>query len=55
MTHDAKTVLDSVRDLAPTISARAAEIESNRRLPPDLLAQLTAASRWHLPNVSVLR
>ncbi|MDO8432809.1 MAG: acyl-CoA dehydrogenase family protein [Candidatus Binatus sp.] len=48
MTHDAKTVLASARDLAPTISARAAEIESNRRLPPDLLAQLTAAGLFRM-------
>jgi alkylation response protein AidB-like acyl-CoA dehydrogenase len=35
-------ILDAVRDLAPTIAARAAEIEAARRLPPDLVAELTA-------------
>ncbi|MGH9228341.1 MAG: acyl-CoA dehydrogenase family protein [Acidimicrobiales bacterium] len=36
-------ILDAVGGLAPVIAARAAEIESARRLPPDLLAELTAA------------
>jgi indole-3-acetate monooxygenase len=36
-------ILDAVRELAPTIAARAAEIEAARRLPPDLVTQLTAA------------
>jgi indole-3-acetate monooxygenase len=36
-------ILDAVRDLAPTIAARAAEIEAARRLPPDLVTELTAA------------
>lgn len=35
-------MLDGVRELAPTISARATEIEAARRLPQDLLDQLTA-------------
>ncbi len=48
MTHEAKIVLDSVRDLAPTISARAAEIESARRLPLDLLGQLIAAGCFRM-------
>jgi indole-3-acetate monooxygenase len=36
-------ILDAVRELAPTIAARAGEIEAARRLPPDLLTELTAA------------
>jgi alkylation response protein AidB-like acyl-CoA dehydrogenase len=36
-------ILDAVAGLAPAISARAGEIEATRRLPPDLLAELTAA------------
>jgi alkylation response protein AidB-like acyl-CoA dehydrogenase len=36
-------VLDAVRELAPTIAARAEEIEAARRLPPDLVTELTAA------------
>jgi alkylation response protein AidB-like acyl-CoA dehydrogenase len=36
-------VLDAVRELAPTIVARAGEIEAARRLPPDLVTDLTAA------------
>jgi len=36
-------ILDAVRELAPTIAARADEIEAARRLPPDLVIDLTAA------------
>jgi alkylation response protein AidB-like acyl-CoA dehydrogenase len=36
-------VLDAVRELAPALAARAAEIEAARRVPPDLLAALAAA------------
>jgi alkylation response protein AidB-like acyl-CoA dehydrogenase len=36
----AADVLDATRELAPTIAARAAEIETARRLPPDLLDDL---------------
>src|ERR1700684_4020971 len=43
MTPEAKILLGAVRDLAPSISARSAEIDAGRRLPLDLLAQLTAA------------
>jgi alkylation response protein AidB-like acyl-CoA dehydrogenase len=48
MTDDAKNLLASVRELAPKISARAAEIESNRRLPADLLAQLIDAGLFRM-------
>jgi alkylation response protein AidB-like acyl-CoA dehydrogenase len=37
------TIHEAVRDLAPEIRARASEIEAARRLPPDLVADLTAA------------
>jgi alkylation response protein AidB-like acyl-CoA dehydrogenase len=43
-----QTVLNAVRGLAPAISARAAEIETARRLPPDLLAELKAAGCFRL-------
>jgi alkylation response protein AidB-like acyl-CoA dehydrogenase len=48
MTPEAKTLLDSIRDLAPSISARSAEIDAGRRLPLDLLAQLTAAGCFRM-------
>lgn len=52
MTHDARAALDVVRELAPAISSRSAEIESARRLRPDLLAQLIQAGcfRWFVPK-----
>lgn len=40
MANQAETLLNAVRDFAPKISARSAEIEAARRLPPDLLADL---------------
>ena len=45
-------VLEAVRDLAPAIAERAAEIEASRRVPPDLLARLTDAGcfRMLLPH-----
>ena len=41
-------VLDLVRELTPAVAARAAEIEAARRVPPDLLAALTAAGCFRL-------
>ena len=41
-------VLQAVRDLGPTISARSAEIEAARRLPVDLLGQLKAAGCFRM-------
>jgi alkylation response protein AidB-like acyl-CoA dehydrogenase len=38
-----ETLLNAVREIAPRISARSAEIEAGRRLPSDLLADLIAA------------
>jgi alkylation response protein AidB-like acyl-CoA dehydrogenase len=43
-----QTVHDDVRELSPTITARAAEIERARRVPRDLLDQLTAAGCFRL-------
>jgi alkylation response protein AidB-like acyl-CoA dehydrogenase len=48
MTAEAKTLLDSIRDLAPSISERSAEIDADRRLPLDLLAQLTSAGCFRM-------
>jgi alkylation response protein AidB-like acyl-CoA dehydrogenase len=51
LTHDAttvETVLDAVRQLAPSILDRAAEIETGRRVPPDLVAELRAAGCFRL-------
>jgi alkylation response protein AidB-like acyl-CoA dehydrogenase len=42
------SVLDAVRALAPKIAARAAEIEAARRLPPDLVRDLTAAGCFRM-------
>jgi alkylation response protein AidB-like acyl-CoA dehydrogenase len=44
----AQGVLDAVRGLAPTIAGRAAEIESGRRVPRDLLDELIAAGCFRL-------
>src|SRR5262249_49233741 len=35
--HSARSLLADIRDLAPDITSRAAEIEAARRLPPDLV------------------
>jgi alkylation response protein AidB-like acyl-CoA dehydrogenase len=48
MTPEAKILLGSIRDLAPSISARSSEIDSARRLPLDLLAQLTSAGCFRM-------
>src|SRR6188474_2957105 len=42
------SVLDAVRSLAPKITARAAEIETARRLPRDLIRDLTAAGCFRM-------
>jgi indole-3-acetate monooxygenase len=41
-------ILDAVAGLAPDIAARAGEIEDARRLPPDLLEELTAAGCFRM-------
>src|SRR5262249_48596164 len=38
--HSARSLLADLRDLAPDITSRAAEIEAARRLPPDLVDAL---------------
>lgn len=51
ITHDTmtvETVLHAVRQLAPPILDRAAEIETGRRVPPDLVAELRAAGCFRL-------
>ena len=48
MTNDATRLADSIRELAPAISGRSLEIESGRRLPLDLLAQLKAAGCFRM-------
>ena len=48
MPDDTIDVLAAVRDLAPSISARSAEIESERRLPLDLLDQLITAGCFRM-------
>src|SRR5437899_931595 len=40
MTNGAERVLANVRELAPAIASRAAEIEAGRRMPPDLVQTL---------------
>lgn len=49
---EAHRVLVAARELAPTIAARAAEVEAARRLPADLLEQLVTAGcfRMLLPH-----
>jgi alkylation response protein AidB-like acyl-CoA dehydrogenase len=51
LTESPKTlhgVLDAVRELAPTIASRAAEIETARRIPRDLLDELITAGCFRL-------
>ena len=40
MTNTAKRLLANIRELAPDITSRAAEIEAGRRMPPDLVEAL---------------
>ncbi len=42
------TLLTAARDLAPTIAARAADTEAQRRLPADLAAQMAAAGLFRM-------
>ena len=48
MADDNARLQSAVRELAPTISARSVEIESGRRIPPDLLDQLIAAGLFRM-------
>jgi indole-3-acetate monooxygenase len=45
---DAATILDAVRALTPVIAARSEEIETARRLPPDLVAQIRDAGCFRM-------
>jgi alkylation response protein AidB-like acyl-CoA dehydrogenase len=40
MTNGAERLLANIRELAPAITSRAAEIEAGRRMPPDLVQAL---------------
>ena len=48
MADAATRILQAVRDLAPTISGRSAEIEAARRVPTDLLNQLVTAGCFRM-------
>src|SRR5262249_14303149 len=48
MTAEATRILQTVRDLAPMINARGAEIEAVRRIPPDLVAALGSAGCFRM-------
>jgi alkylation response protein AidB-like acyl-CoA dehydrogenase len=48
MSNQAETLLNAVREFAPNISARSAEIEAGRRLPPDLLAELVSLGLFRM-------
>jgi len=48
MANQAEILLNAVRDFAPKISARSAEIEAGRRLPPDLLAELISIGLFRM-------
>jgi alkylation response protein AidB-like acyl-CoA dehydrogenase len=47
-TDDAAQVVAAAEQLAPTIAARAPEVEAARRIPPDLLHQLIAAGCFRI-------
>src|SRR5258708_37356845 len=40
MTRTAQRLLADIRELAPLVTSRAAEIEAGRRIPPDLVKAL---------------
>jgi indole-3-acetate monooxygenase len=48
MANQAETLLNAVRDIAPKISARSAEIEAGRRLPPELLTDLMSVGVFRM-------
>jgi alkylation response protein AidB-like acyl-CoA dehydrogenase len=48
MANQADTLLNAVREYAPKISARSADIEAGRRLPADLLADLIALGLFRM-------
>jgi alkylation response protein AidB-like acyl-CoA dehydrogenase len=48
MTHTAKDLLAGIRELAPCITERAAEIETARRIPPDLVDALRSVGIFRM-------
>jgi alkylation response protein AidB-like acyl-CoA dehydrogenase len=48
MSSEAEALIQRVRDLAPEIAKRAAEIENARELPADLLSELTRAGCFRM-------
>lgn len=48
MTEFSKRLLADLQDLAPTIAARAAEIEAGRRIPPDLVETLKSIGSFRM-------
>src|SRR5262245_60492842 len=48
MPSSAERILTDVRDFAPSLSARAAEIEAGRRLPPQLVDELKALGLFRM-------
>ncbi len=48
MTTPAERILADVRDFAPSLAARAREIESGRRLPPELVKELQAMGLFRM-------
>src|SRR3954452_18195927 len=48
MTTAAERLLADIRDLAPSIAARAPQMESARRLPPELVAELKQAGVFRM-------
>ncbi|HLX36657.1 MAG TPA: acyl-CoA dehydrogenase family protein [Candidatus Binataceae bacterium] len=48
MANQTESLLAAVRELAPKIAARSSEIETVRRIPPDLLAELVAAGIFRM-------
>jgi len=47
-TNSAKRLLTDIRDLAPNITSRAAEIEAGRRIPPDLVETLRSIGVYRM-------
>ncbi|HKR47239.1 MAG TPA: acyl-CoA dehydrogenase family protein [Paraburkholderia sp.] len=48
MTHEVDRMLDEIRQLAPSIASRAAEIEAARRMPADLVETLKAIGIYRM-------
>ncbi len=46
--NEAQKLLSAIRDMAPLISTRSAQIESARELPGDLLGDLVAAGCFRI-------